>query len=204
MESTFTFPDSKITIKIERVSYIVLEMMGAAYQSSYPNKPTLPTKKIFDSEGNLTTEVDLPLDPEILRAELKKDLDDATKQVVEQDLKDITTYLELKRKWDIEVNAAHWQATRLLYAKHLISEPDREAVRRVAEESTQFGLDIRKQTLELYAKHGVPFDEQYMDRWLYLWTVCVTSVYDSSALNTWMQTGSSEARQAVRQALFPI
>lgn len=196
--SKFKPTDSGIEFDIRRVSFIQLEMLSSMYQSSYPNKPKPPVKEII-VEGEVVDIVELSLDVEVLERELKK-ATDANKELLQQDLDKVNTYLKAKAKWDADASAAQWQATRLLYAKHLESPIDQAAVDRVVKENQEFGSDLRQQIRDLYAKYDVPFDEDYMDKWIYLWCVCITSVYDSGALNTWMQTGSQEARQVMRQA----
>lgn len=42
----YTFPDSKRKIEMERVSFTALSLLRASYESSYPDKPTVPMLEI--------------------------------------------------------------------------------------------------------------------------------------------------------------
>ena len=168
----YTFPDSGRKIEIERVAFTTLSLLRAHYENNLNHKPVAPFKK--DNEGELT---DLP------------------------DEKD-PKYVEALNQWNTGVQHAVFLATKVLYVKHLKSEVDFAALKELEDETKELGIDMRKEVREEYAKAGVPFDESLMDKYLYLYCVCVTNVAESQLLNQWMSYGSQPTQEAVQRALY--
>lgn len=201
-----TLPDSGTEIDIERVPLTFLEMIEAGYDKDYPNKPAIPTKKIRDTQGNVTATISMPTDTRLILEELKKpNLSSELRDSLMEDLDQITAYTKAKEAWDTEVREAKVQMWRYLYAKNLNPEcVDLSLVQKAIKDASDFQIDLPQQILDTYAEHNIPFDESVMERWIYLWMVAARSATDSGYLNTWMRIGSKEARQAAAQALFPV
>ena len=202
MESEFTFPDSGITIKIERVSQLMTSMVMSNLQANYPGKHVPPAKEVRSNTGELVQTVDMPLDPQWYREELAKtNLREEVRAGFERDLEIVNTYLKEKKEWEKKAGNAYEYKMRLLYAKQLRTQPEQKEIIHLTQTAREMGVDIRQAVLDEYKDAGVEFDPALMDAWIYLWMVCAKSAADTSIFRSWMQTGSREALQATRQAL---
>lgn len=114
-------------------------------------------------------------------------------------------YKEAKQEWDSRVAARVWLATRMLYAKHVIPQSvDQEAVATVKQELADLGADLPSLIHDEYAKLQVPFNDAYLDAYIYLWHVCIQTSAESSLFHGEMSVGSKASQEAVQEALFRL
>lgn len=110
-------------------------------------------------------------------------------------------YQEALAEWDRSVSRAVWAATQLLYAKKL-KEIDLEAVNALVSDLAEVGVDLKQQVRDRFAEYHVPFEDKYMDAYLYLWCICVTDSSESNLFNIEMTRGSQPTQEAVQRATF--
>lgn len=104
--------------------------------------------------------------------------------------------------WNTEMNEARWAAQKAYYASCVV-EIDTEAVNKAAEKMAPY-VNIRETILEGYTELKVPFDPDILDKYIYLWYVCVSNVGEQTILTDSIITGSSSTKEVVDQALFRL
>lgn len=181
----FTFPDSKKTVQIEGVSFLTLSLVRGSFDKNYPGKPVEPVDPLeASSDGNVNS-------PEF------KEKYEAYKQAKEQFTKD-------NALWQIKVNQAKWAAVKLYYAAHVKeSSVDHNAVVDAEAQAKPF-IDLRGEILDGYQELGIYFDTDLMERYIYLFHVCITTTGDQTLFENDLMQGSGPTQEAVQQSLFRL
>lgn len=112
-----------------------------------------------------------------------------------------TKYLIAVRERRQKLDTVVWAAQQLLYAKHLKSEVDIEAVKQAIDDFKTLGIDMTAQIRKEFADYRVNFDDNYMDAYIYLFHVCITNANERNLLTSVMTIGSKESEAAVQEAV---
>lgn len=180
----FVFPDSKREIEMEGVSFLTLTLLRGWYEQNYPGKPVKPVDPLDTLEdGNVNT-------PEFKKAR-------------DEYLKDQSKYEMDLKNWTGKMNGARWAATKVYYASCLKSEVDKEAVEKAISQVAPF-IDLRQAILGGYKEQEIPFDESILDKYIYLFHVCITNSGEQTLFENALMSGSAPTQEAVQQSLFRL
>lgn len=181
----FTFPDSKKTVQIEGVSFLTLSLLRGWFDKTYPGKPVEPIDPLeASSDGNVNS-------PEF------KEKYEAYKQAKEQYTKDSAL-------WQIKANQAKWAAVKMYYARSVVEDSiDKEAIVNVIQQVQPF-MNLPQEIVDGYKELGVPFDIDLLDKYIYLFHVCITTTGDQTLFEDALMQGSGPTQEAVQQSLFRL
>ncbi len=176
----FTFPDSKRTVTLEGINFLTLSLLRGQYENSFPNKPVLGPDPMEEADYNSN-------DP-----------------VWQEKVKDYNTakvnYAAAKVVWDNNVAKATWAGIKLYYTSCLTTV-DEEAVNKVLKQTAPF-MDLKQSIRDGYKELQVPFQEDLMDAYIYLWHVCVSNGSEQSLFGDAIMMGTGPTQEAVQSALF--
>jgi len=180
----FTFIDSGRTIEIGGISFLTLSLLRSHYENTYGVKPVEPKDPLDTLEdGDVKSE--------------------AFKQASEKYQKDKEAYDAALVEWKNVVGKAQWAGTKLLYAKHL-KAIDQAAVDHAVEDMQLIGMDLRQMVRDGYAELNVPMPEDLLDKYIYLFHVCITNQSEQTLFTNMIFSGSAPSQEAVREALFRL
>lgn len=121
--------------------------------------------------------------------------------VVEPNPNDEKYQKDLK-EWATRMNMARWAAAKLYYASCL-KTIDESAVEKAVRDVSSF-IDLRQEVLNGYAELQVPFNPDLMDKYIYLFHVCITNTAEQALFENALLTGSAPTQEAVQQATFRL
>lgn len=180
----FSFPDSGRTVEIEGISFLTLSLLRGHYESTYGVKPVEPKNPLDTLEdGDVNSE--------------------GFKQKKDQYDKDKEAYDKALTAWKDEMGKAQWAATKLLYAKHL-KHIDQAAVDALVEDMQTFGMNLREDIKAGYAELKVPLPDDLLDKYIYLFHVCITNQSEQALFTNLVFSGSASSQEAVREAYFRL
>lgn len=182
----FIFPDSGKTVEIDGYSSLTAAQIRGWYEANYPNKPIAPTDPLEELEdGKVNT-------PKFKKAE------EAFKKDSEQFVKD-------NALWTVRMRQAQWAGMKLYYAS-CVMNIDKAEVDKVVDRLLEVPpyINLRETIKSGYAELQVPFPEKYMDNYLYLFHVCISSSGDQTLFENALMLGTTPTQEAVDSALFRL
>lgn len=170
----FHFPDSGRDVEVKNLSFLTLSLLRSQYEATFPGKPVVPVKEIKDGD-EVVDRVDDKENPEYKKA-----------------------YTE----WFTKMSRARWLGTKVLYA-NAVQAIDQEAVNNLVDETYVLtGIDLRKAIPEGYKEANVRFNTDLLDKYIYLFHLCISNSAEQTLFEDAMMSGSAPTQEEVQTALF--
>lgn len=113
----------------------------------------------------------------------------------EQYLKDFAT-------WSTSMRQSQWAAVKAYYASCITDDSVGPAAVEHAVKSVSSIMDLRQTILEGYSELHVQFDPAILDKYIYLFHVCITNNGEQTLFEDAIMIGSQATQEVVAQTMF--
>jgi len=177
----FTFPDSGRTIEMDGISFLSIAQIRGYFEKNYPGKPVYPKDPLEEHPDQTPT-----------------------REEMEAYQKAKESYETAYNLWQERMRNAQWAAIKAYYASCVKPES-------VVKEDVQRAIDSVKNYVNLpeailagYESLGVPFDPSLMERYIYLFHVCISNSSEQVLFENAIGNGSTPTRELVEQMFFRL